>query len=73
MECFSELFKHLVRQVLDSDNVVLAPIALKGGGFIGSIKKRNDVQLVELVESRREALVEEIVREVEDLHAQGKS
>ena len=73
MECFSELFRHLVRQVLDSDNVVLAAIALKGGGFIESIKKRNDVRLVELVESRRETLVEEIVREIEDLYAQGKS
>ena len=73
MECFSELFRHLVRQVLDSDNVVLAAIALRGDGFIESIKKRNDVQLVELVESRREALVEEIVREIEDLYAQGKS
>jgi nucleoside-triphosphatase len=73
MECFSELFKHLVRQVLDSDKAMLASIALKGGGFIERIKKRDDVQLVELVESRRETLVEEIVREIEDLYAQGKS
>ena len=73
MECSSELFKHLVRQVLDSDKVVLAAIALKGDSFIEGIKKRDDVQLVELVESRREALVEEIVREIEDLYAQGKS
>ena len=73
MECFSELFKHLVRQVLDSDKVVLAAIALKGGGFIERIKKRDDVQLVELVESRREALLEEVVRKIEDLYAQGKS
>jgi nucleoside-triphosphatase len=73
MECFSELFRHLVRQVLDSDNVVLAAIALEGSGFIESIKKRDDVQLVELVESRREALMEEIVREIKDLYGQGKS
>ena len=73
MECLSELFRHLVRQVLDSDNVVLASIALKGGGFTESIKKRDDVQLFELVESRREALVEGIVREIEDLYVKGKS
>ena len=73
MECFSELFRNLVKQVLDSDKVVLATIALKGDSFIERIKKREDVQLVELVESRREALVEEIVREIEDLHAQRKS
>jgi nucleoside-triphosphatase len=40
MECFSDLFRHLVRQVLDSDKVVLATIALKGEGFIEKIKKK---------------------------------
>jgi nucleoside-triphosphatase len=71
MECFSELFRHLVGQVLDSDKVTLATIALKGGGFIETIKKRNDIQLIELVESRRENLVQEIVKEVEELSNPG--
>jgi nucleoside-triphosphatase len=73
MECFSELFRHLVRQVLDSDKIVLATIALKGNGFIDGIKKREDVKLVELVENRREILVEEIVREIKNLYDKGKS
>ena len=73
MECLSELFKDLVRQALDSDKVVLATIALKGGSFIERIKRRDDVQLVELIESRREIMVEEIVREIEGLYAKGKS
>jgi nucleoside-triphosphatase len=68
MECFSELFRHLVRQVLDSDKIVLATIALKGDGFIDGIKKREDAQLIELVESRREILAEEIVRVIKDLY-----
>ncbi len=59
--------------MLDSDKVVLATIALKGDSFIESIKKRDDVQLVELTESRREAMSEEIVQEIEDLYAEGKS
>jgi nucleoside-triphosphatase len=67
MECFSELFRHLLKQVLDSDKTVLATIALKGDGFIEGIKKRADVQLVELVEGRREILKEEIVREIKHL------
>jgi nucleoside-triphosphatase len=71
MECFSGLFRHLVGQVLDSDKVVLATIALKGGGFIETIKKRDDIQLIELVESRRETLVPEIVREIESLSVPG--
>ncbi len=73
MECFSELFRHMVRQVLDSDKVVLATISLKGSGFVDTIKKRDDIQLIELVESRRETLVPEIARKIEDLYAQGKS
>jgi nucleoside-triphosphatase len=73
MECFSELFRHLVRQVLDSDKTVLATVALKGDGFIEGIKKREDVQLVELVESRREILVEEMVREIKDHYDKRKS
>jgi nucleoside-triphosphatase THEP1 len=60
-----------VRQVLDSDKVVLATIALKGNGFIETIKKRDDIQLIELVESRRETLVEEIVKEIENLSFPG--
>jgi hypothetical protein len=39
---------------------------------IEGIKKREDVQLVELVESRPEILVEQKVGEIEDLYAQGK-
>jgi len=73
MECFSELFRHLVRQVLDSGKTMLATIALKGDSFIQRIKKRDDVLLVELIESRRKTLVEEIVREIKDIYAQGKS
>jgi nucleoside-triphosphatase len=73
MECFSDLFRHLVRQVLDSDKVVLATIALKGSGFIETLKKRDDIQLIELVESRRETLDQEIVREIKDLYDQRKS
>jgi hypothetical protein len=71
MECFSELFRHLVEKVLDSDKVVLATIALKGGGFIETIKKRDDIQLIELVESRRETLVPEI-DEIKDLMSKKK-
>jgi nucleoside-triphosphatase len=62
-----------VRQVLDSDKVVLATIALKGDDFIERIKKRDDALLFELVESRRETLVEEIMREIKDIYAQRKS
>ena len=73
MECLSELFRKLVGHALDSDKVVLASIALKGGGFIERIKKRADVRLVEMVASRREALGEEIVGQIKDLYGQGEN
>jgi nucleoside-triphosphatase len=69
MECFSERFKHLVRGVLDSEKVVLASIALKGGSLIERIKKREDIRLVELIESRRDTLGREITEEIKDLCA----
>ena len=62
MECLSESFKRLVREVLDSDKLMLATIALKGGGFVEKVKKREDVELIEIGESNRGALVEELVR-----------
>ncbi len=69
MECLSEFFKHLVGMVLDSEKVALASIAIKGGGFIERIKKRDDIRLVEIVQSRRETLVKEIAEEIHDLYA----
>jgi nucleoside-triphosphatase len=67
MECFSVLFKDLVRRILDSDKVVLATIALKGDGFIERIKGREDVHLIELTENRRDRLAQEIAGEIKDL------
>ncbi len=73
MECLSERFQRLVTRALDSDKVVAATIAMKGGGFIETTKKRADVRLIELSESRRDALVQEIVEEVRNLSAAKKS
>ena len=72
MECLSEIFRDLVRKILDSDKVVLATIALKGSGFIERIKKRGDVRLIEVVESSRETLVDKIADDIKNLLAQGK-
>ncbi len=73
MECLSGLFQDLMGQILDSDKIVLASIALKGGGFINRIRTRQDVRLFELDEDRRHSLTEEIVGEIRDLSAQGRT
>ncbi len=57
MESHSDRFKDLVRELLSSDTPVLATIALKGGGFIDEIRKREDVRLVELNDTNRDSLV----------------
>ena len=41
----------------------------EGGGFIEEIKKRKDVRLIEIDKGRRNALAEEIVREIRELSA----
>lgn len=57
MECYSALFRETLIRVLDSPNMVLGSIALKGGTFIGQIKERADVELVEVSERNRDSLV----------------
>ena len=61
MELFSRRFRSLVRAVLDSEKQLLATIALKGGGFIGEMKQRTDVRLLELTLDNRERLPESVV------------
>jgi len=60
MEGFSRKFDHLVRGLLDSSKVVLATIALQGGGLIAEVKERPDVEIIELSAKNREALAVEI-------------
>ena len=39
MECYSEKFKKLLKEILDSEKRVIATIALKGSGTIEEIKR----------------------------------
>jgi nucleoside-triphosphatase len=61
MECFSQRFRALVRQILDSDTPVLATVARKGSGLIDEVKQRPDVELLELTAGNRDSLVAEVV------------
>ncbi len=61
MECYSDKFISLMRNILDSEKKVLATIAHKGGGLIAEIKDRNDVQLSELTLKNRDRLASEIM------------
>ena len=61
MECFSDLFKKTLIQVLDSPNCVIGSIALQGGPFIQGIKNRDDVTVSSVTPETRDSLVEQIV------------
>jgi len=67
MECFSGKFRSLVRNILDSDKLLVATIALKGSGMIADIKKRDDVRLFQVTIENRDSLVSEILKDISDL------
>lgn len=64
MECLSEKFRNLLKKVLDSGKLVIATIALKGGGLIGEIKEREDIKIFEITPHNREALLVQILKEI---------
>jgi len=61
MECFSDKFIRLLDGALASDRLIIATIALKGGGFIAEVKKRADVDLYEITRENRDLLVPKMV------------
>ncbi len=65
MECFSGRFRECLMKCLNSEKEVVATIALKGSAFIEQIKKRPDVKLFELTQGNRNALLPEILKEIE--------
>jgi nucleoside-triphosphatase len=62
MECFSTRFVEAVKRIIRGKKKVLATVALKGGGFIGEVKKMESVRLLELKRELFENTVTEIVR-----------
>jgi nucleoside-triphosphatase len=64
MECFSDQFKKLLKEVLDSEKWVIGTIASKGSGFITEIKGRKDVKIFEITKKNRDFLFLEILKEM---------
>jgi len=67
MECFSGKFRSIVKDILGSEKLLVATIALKGSGIIGDIKKRDDVKLFHVTPESRDALPKEILKAIRDL------
>jgi len=67
MECFSGKFRAIVRDILDSDKLLVATIALKGSGMIADIKKRDDIKLFQVKQENRDPLISEILKYIRNL------
>ncbi|MDI6807606.1 MAG: NTPase [Candidatus Eisenbacteria bacterium] len=64
MECFSDKFRELVNEILDSEKILIATIAMTGRGLIATVKKRSDVRLFEISERNRDSILSDILHEV---------
>jgi nucleoside-triphosphatase len=60
MECLSGKFTRLVVDLLGAPVMVVATIALHGGGIIDRIKTRADVRLYTVTKENRDNVVDQI-------------
>lgn len=61
MECFSPAFVEAMQSLLDARLPLIATVALKGGGFIRQVKRRNDVLLWEVTRRNRDDLPKRVL------------
>ncbi len=61
MECFSERFRKIVDRLFGSDKRIIATIAARGGGFIETVKKKENTTIIEITYRNRDKLLFEII------------
>jgi nucleoside-triphosphatase len=61
MECLLPEFRRMIKEILSSEKMLIATVALKGGGLIEEIKRRDDVKLFEITQKNRDSLISEIL------------
>lgn len=61
MECLSRRFTEEVEALLNSSKMVIATVALKGGGFPANVKSRPDCRVVTVTYSNRSTLAGTLV------------
>lgn len=64
MECFSKLFTDLVMELLSSNKLVIATVALKGTGLITQVKRRPDIELIEITMDNQNCLLPGILNSI---------
>lgn len=66
MECFSPLFIAAAKRALDSPKIVVGTITLGGSDFITEVKKRSDIEILEVTLNNRDELPKEIINKVRE-------
>jgi nucleoside-triphosphatase len=66
MECFSDVFKSTAKEVLDSANIVIGTITFGGSDFILEVKKRDDIEIIEVTLENRDKLPDIILQKVKE-------
>ena len=61
MECLSEKFRTLLKEILNSKISLIATIALRGGGIITEIKGRRETTLLEVTVRNRDSILSEVL------------
>jgi nucleoside-triphosphatase len=56
MECLAPAFVEATRALLDARVPLVATVGQRGGGFIGAVKRRPDVTLLEVTRANRDAM-----------------
>jgi nucleoside-triphosphatase len=64
MECFSKMFTELVIELLSSNKLVVATVALKGTGLMAQVKSRPDIELIEITNDNRNDLLPSILSRI---------
>jgi nucleoside-triphosphatase len=64
MELLSRQFKIRITELLAEPTNLLATISKKGNGFIDQIKRRSDIEIVEVTRKNRDELPEEIAGKI---------
>lgn len=67
MECFSGAFKDAAVTALDSSNIVIGTITFGGGDFILEVKKRKDIEIIEVNEGNRNSLPDLILEKISNI------
>jgi nucleoside-triphosphatase len=64
MELLSRQFRIRISELLAQPTNLLATVSKKGNGFIDQIKRRSDVEIIEVTRKNRDELPEELARTI---------